>query len=76
MYICAHLTVDLAAVSLPALEFSEVGPPSIHVGKVTEGEIDPFSSCVIDVVFSPEVASEQSAEFILNFSHPAVPHVR
>lgn len=66
----------MAADSDPALQISETAIPSILTREVTERTIEPFSSCSVDIIFSPEVALDQSTEFIADFSHPSVAPVR
>ena len=43
---------------------------AIQIGKTNEGEIPGFSSCYVELVFTPEDAAEHKAEFFIVFSHP------
>ncbi|KAL2296459.1 hypothetical protein Nmel_015777, partial [Mimus melanotis] len=53
------------------LELSPEGiPVEIMLGKVTEGEIGPFSSVKIPVLFVPAVPGDVRAEFVIMFDNP------
>ncbi|KFO64837.1 Uncharacterized protein KIAA1751, partial [Corvus brachyrhynchos] len=45
-------------------------PVEIMLGKVTEGEIGPFSSVKIPVLFVPAVPGDVRAEFVIVFDNP------
>nr|XP_041576284.1 cilia- and flagella-associated protein 74 isoform X1 [Taeniopygia guttata] len=45
-------------------------PTEIMLGKVTEGEIGPFSSVKIPVLFVPAVPGDVRAEFVIMFDNP------
>ncbi|CAN8198676.1 unnamed protein product [Coccothraustes coccothraustes] len=45
-------------------------PIEIMLGKVTEGEIGPFSSVKIPVLFVPAVPGDVRAEFVITFDNP------
>ena len=45
-------------------------PAAIQIGRANEGEIPGFSTHYVELVFTPEDASEHSAEFYIIFSHP------
>ena len=40
--------------------------------QVSEGEVEAYSSCSVELVFAPEVAASHSGEFLLTFSHPSL----
>ena len=40
--------------------------------KVSEGEVEAYSSCSVELVFAPEVAASHRGEFLLTFSHPSL----
>ena len=48
----------------------------IMVMQISEGEVEAYSSCSVELVFAPEVAASHSGEFLLTFSHPSLKPVR
>ncbi|KAJ7395496.1 cilia- and flagella-associated protein 74 [Pitangus sulphuratus] len=48
----------------------EETPAEIMLGKVTEGEIGPFSSVKVPVLFVPAVPGDVRAEFVIVFDNP------
>ena len=48
----------------------------IHHVKVREGVLEGYSSCQIELIFSPQTAVTSSQLFTLHFSRPGVPPVR
>ncbi|KFP86103.1 Uncharacterized protein KIAA1751, partial [Acanthisitta chloris] len=63
-----HLDTDNADDSVEPS--SEETPAEIMLGKVTEGEIGPFSSIKLPVVFAPAVPGDSWAEFVITFDSP------
>ncbi|KGL96981.1 Uncharacterized protein KIAA1751, partial [Charadrius vociferus] len=57
----AHNLVELAA---------EETPVEIMLGKVTEGEIGPFSSVKLQIIFVPAIPGDVRAEFVIMFDNP------
>ncbi|KFV56465.1 Uncharacterized protein KIAA1751, partial [Tyto alba] len=47
----------------------EETPVEIMLGKVTEGEIGPFSSVKLQVIFVPAIPGDVQAEFVIMFDH-------
>ncbi|XP_042650244.1 cilia- and flagella-associated protein 74 isoform X2 [Tyto alba] len=47
----------------------EETPVEIMLGKVTEGEIGPFSSVKLQVIFVPAIPGDVRAEFVIMFDH-------
>nr|XP_042708763.1 cilia- and flagella-associated protein 74 isoform X3 [Chrysemys picta bellii] len=54
----------------PAEPPPEEEPIEITLGKVTEGEIGPFSSIKLQVIFTPSVPGDVHAEFEITFDNP------
>ncbi len=48
---------------------------ALCVGGVGVGEVAGFSSVSLELVYSPTTPSQESAEFIVTFSHPSMPPV-
>ncbi|XP_074831693.1 cilia- and flagella-associated protein 74 [Carettochelys insculpta] len=48
----------------------EEEPVEITLGKVTEGEIGPFSSVKLQIIFTPSVPGDVRAEFEITFDNP------
>ncbi|KAM6191797.1 cilia- and flagella-associated protein 74 [Sarcoramphus papa] len=48
----------------------EETPVEIMLGKVTEGEIGPFSSIKLQIIFVPAVPGDVQAEFVIMFDNP------
>ncbi|KFZ55368.1 Uncharacterized protein KIAA1751, partial [Antrostomus carolinensis] len=48
----------------------EETPVEIMLGKVTEGEIGPFSSVKLQIIFVPAVPGDAWAEFVIMFDNP------
>uniref|UniRef100_K7FZJ4 Uncharacterized protein n=1 Tax=Pelodiscus sinensis TaxID=13735 RepID=K7FZJ4_PELSI len=46
------------------------GPVEITLGKVTEGEIGPFSSVKLQIIFTPSIPGDVHAEFEIAFDNP------
>ncbi|XP_067423281.1 cilia- and flagella-associated protein 74 isoform X1 [Emydura macquarii macquarii] len=57
------------AESTPEL-MPEEEPVEITLGKVTEGEIGPFSSIKLQIIFTPSVPGDVRAEFEITFDNP------
>ncbi|XP_074465732.1 cilia- and flagella-associated protein 74 isoform X1 [Larus michahellis] len=57
----AHDLVELSA---------EETPVEIMLGKVTEGEIGPFSSVKLQILFVPAIPGDVRAEFVIMFDNP------
>ncbi|KFP49665.1 Uncharacterized protein KIAA1751, partial [Cathartes aura] len=49
--------------------FPEETPVEIMLGKVTEGEIGPFSSIKLQIIFVPAVPGDVRAEFVIMFDN-------
>ncbi|XP_050787587.1 cilia- and flagella-associated protein 74 isoform X8 [Gopherus flavomarginatus] len=54
----------------PAEPPPEEEPIEITLGKVTEGEIGPFSSIKLQIIFTPSVPGDVHAEFEIAFDNP------
>uniref|UniRef100_A0A674KCZ4 Cilia and flagella associated protein 74 n=1 Tax=Terrapene triunguis TaxID=2587831 RepID=A0A674KCZ4_9SAUR len=54
----------------PAEPPPEEEPIEITLGKVTEGEIGPFSSIKLQIIFTPSVPGDVRAEFEITFDNP------
>ncbi|XP_014799367.1 PREDICTED: cilia- and flagella-associated protein 74 [Calidris pugnax] len=48
----------------------EETPVEIMLGKVTEGEIGPFSSVKLQILFVPTIPGDAQAEFVITFDNP------
>ncbi|XP_074017705.1 cilia- and flagella-associated protein 74 [Numenius arquata] len=57
----AHNLVELSA---------EETPVELMLGKVTEGEIGPFSSVKLQILFVPTIPGDAQAEFVITFDNP------
>ncbi|KAG6936331.1 cilia and flagella associated protein 74 [Chelydra serpentina] len=54
----------------PAEPLPEEPPIEITLGKVTEGEIGPFSSIKLQIIFTPSIPGDVRAEFEITFDNP------
>ncbi|XP_032635957.1 cilia- and flagella-associated protein 74 isoform X3 [Chelonoidis abingdonii] len=54
----------------PAEPPPEEAPIEITLGKVTEGEVGPFSSIKLQIIFTPSVPGDVHAEFEIAFDNP------
>uniref|UniRef100_A0ABM5EKQ9 Cilia- and flagella-associated protein 74 isoform X1 n=3 Tax=Pogona vitticeps TaxID=103695 RepID=A0ABM5EKQ9_9SAUR len=61
---------------LSSLDVSRLGPPSeeelpeIMLGEVTEGDIGPFTSVKLQIIFTPTVPGDVRADFEITFDNP------
>nr|XP_020637663.1 cilia- and flagella-associated protein 74 [Pogona vitticeps] len=61
---------------LSSLDVSRLGPPSeeelpeITLGEVTEGDIGPFTSIKLQIIFTPTVPGDVRADFEITFDNP------
>ncbi|XP_062449710.1 LOW QUALITY PROTEIN: cilia- and flagella-associated protein 74 [Rhea pennata] len=49
--------------------FPEETPTEIMLGKVTEGEIGPFNSVKLQIIFTPAIPGDVRAEFVITFDN-------
>ncbi|KAM6435254.1 cilia- and flagella-associated protein 74 isoform 1-T1 [Liasis olivaceus] len=56
--------------SLPDLSLPEEPPEELKLGKVTEGDIGPFSSVKLQIIFTPVVPGTVQADFEITFDNP------
>ncbi|CAK8682360.1 unnamed protein product [Clavelina lepadiformis] len=60
---------DEITFETPTVDYDTTGPDELKVGQVMSGEIDPFSSVRLDIVFAPCVPGDIQANFRITFAN-------